>query len=162
MRTVIIGGGKGCESLLGLVTGTFLKEMTFNVRCVVDINPDAPGMIKAQELGIPVSTDMRTALSLPETGDEIRQGSVCLQVFSNDLRAQSLLSPLSGTVTKVNELVTENPNEALQSPYETGWLIQIDPSRYDEEKKLLDGFLAGRERVQQEVEDQGIQGRLFE
>lgn len=29
------------------------------------------------------------------------------------------------------------------------------------EKKLLDGFLAGRERVQDEVEQQGVQGRLF-
>jgi hypothetical protein len=30
------------------------------------------------------------------------------------------------------------------------------------EKKLLDGFLAGRERVQQEVEKVGAQGRLWE
>ena len=30
------------------------------------------------------------------------------------------------------------------------------------EKKLLDGFLAGRERVQEEVEKQGVQGKLWE
>ena len=30
------------------------------------------------------------------------------------------------------------------------------------EKKLLDGFLAGRDRIQDEVEKSGVQGRMFE
>ena len=30
------------------------------------------------------------------------------------------------------------------------------------DKALLDGFLAGRERVRDEVEKQGVQGRLWE
>ncbi len=63
MRTVIIGGGKGCASLLTLATGTFLKELTLNVQCVVDIDRTAPGIVLAERLGILTCSDMAEALS---------------------------------------------------------------------------------------------------
>lgn len=74
---------------------------------------------------------------LPAIGDEIRQGGVYFQVFSTDLRSESLLSPLSGTVKEVNKEVILNPNELLQEPYDRGWLIRIIPSKFDEEIKIL-------------------------
>lgn len=74
---------------------------------------------------------------LPSEGDEIRQGSTYFQVFSSDLRAQSLLSPLSGTVLEVNEKVINDPNQTLQDPYDEGWLIKLRPSNYNEELKLM-------------------------
>ncbi len=74
---------------------------------------------------------------LPSKHDELRQGSVYFQVFSTDLRSQSLLSPLSGTVADVNKKVLENPKEALQDPYGQGWLIKLDPSNFNEEVKLM-------------------------
>ena len=74
---------------------------------------------------------------LPEVGDKIRQGSVYFQVFSTDLRSESILSPLSGTVAEVNNEVIANPNETLQEPYDKGWLIRIIPSKFDEEIKIL-------------------------
>ncbi len=74
---------------------------------------------------------------LPSKGDELRQGSVYFQVFSSDLRSQSLLSPLSGNVVEVNKYVIDNPNASLQDPYNKGWLIRIDPTNFDNEIKLL-------------------------
>ncbi len=74
---------------------------------------------------------------LPEVGDELRQGSVYFQIFSKDLRSESLTCPLSGTVKEVNKLVLENPNEALQDPYGKGWLIKLSPSKFEEERKTL-------------------------
>lgn len=74
---------------------------------------------------------------LPSIGDEIRQGSVYFQAFSNDLRTQSLFSPLSGIVSDVNSKVLADPNTALQDPYGEGWLIKIKPTNFDEEIKLL-------------------------
>lgn len=74
---------------------------------------------------------------LPSVGDELRQGSVYFQVFSSDLRSQSLLSPLSGTVIEINEIVSKDPNTALQDPYGSGWLIRLLPSNFDEEVKLM-------------------------
>lgn len=74
---------------------------------------------------------------LPSIGDELRQGSIYFQVFSADLRSQSLLSPLSGIVLKVNEEVCNNPNEMLEDPYGKGWLIKLKPTKLIEEMELI-------------------------
>lgn len=74
---------------------------------------------------------------LPSVGDELRQGSVYFQVFSSDLRSESLLSPLSGSVSEVNEALLNQPDIFLEDPYGKGWLIKIIPSNFDEEIKIL-------------------------
>jgi CheY-like chemotaxis protein/glycine cleavage system H lipoate-binding protein len=74
---------------------------------------------------------------LPARGDEIRQGSVYLQIFSSDLSSHVVHSPLSGIVVEVNERVVSDPVHALQDPYGDGWIIRIKPSRFDFEIKLL-------------------------
>ncbi len=74
---------------------------------------------------------------LPSVGDSIRQGSVFFQLFSADLRTQSLRSPLSGEVARVNKKVVADPQGALQDPYGEGWLIKIKPAFYEDEIKLL-------------------------
>jgi CheY-like chemotaxis protein/glycine cleavage system H lipoate-binding protein len=76
-------------------------------------------------------------LYLPDEGDEVRQGSVYLKIFSTDLTAYTILSPLTGTVVEVNKRVIEDPNTALEDPYGDGWLIRLKPSRLKEELKLL-------------------------
>ncbi|RKX19076.1 MAG: hypothetical protein DRP51_08035 [Candidatus Zixiibacteriota bacterium] len=58
MRTVIIGGGKGCRAIIDLALGSFLKELPLDIICVVDIDPDARGISYAREKGIKTSTDM--------------------------------------------------------------------------------------------------------
>jgi PAS domain S-box-containing protein len=62
MKTVIIGGGKGCVAILDLAAGAFLRELTLDVECVVDIDPEAPGIQRAGELGIPTSDDIIQAM----------------------------------------------------------------------------------------------------
>ena len=62
MKTVIVGGGKGCIAILDLATGPFLRELTLDVKAVVDINPGAPGMLRAKELGISTSDDLIQAM----------------------------------------------------------------------------------------------------
>jgi len=74
---------------------------------------------------------------LPEVGDEVRQGSVYLQIFSTDLRSHNVLSPLSGTVTDVNQRVIDAPARALEDPYGDGWLIKLKPSKFEFEIKEL-------------------------
>jgi PAS domain S-box-containing protein len=62
MKTVIVGGGKGCQAIIELARGPFLKELTLDIRYVVDIDRNAPGMKLARYLGIKTSTDMVKAL----------------------------------------------------------------------------------------------------
>lgn len=76
-------------------------------------------------------------LYLPSMGDEIRQGSVYFQIFSADLRSQSLLSPLTGRVVEVNQKIIDDPSRLVEDPYGEGWLIKIEPEKFDEEIKML-------------------------
>lgn len=76
-------------------------------------------------------------LYLPDVGDEVRQGSVYLKIFSSDLTSHTILSPLTGKVVEVNLRVANHPAALLEDPYGDGWLIRIKPSRLEEELKLL-------------------------
>ncbi len=75
-------------------------------------------------------------VSLPKPGQKLTQ----LQVFGTveSIKAVSeLYSPFSGTVTKVNETLESQPELVNQSPYDAGWLIEVEPSSYEAEKGNL-------------------------
>ena len=76
-------------------------------------------------------------LYLPEPGDELRQGSAYLKIFSSDLTSHPIMSPLTGIVMEVNQRVLADPNKALEDPYGDGWLVRLKPTRFDEEISLL-------------------------
>lgn len=76
-------------------------------------------------------------VDLPAKGDELRQGSVCFQIFTADLRSHVLWSPISGTVVEVNEKVLADPEAALQDPYGEGWLLRIAPANFDKDVQAI-------------------------
>ncbi|MCL6453228.1 MAG: sigma 54-interacting transcriptional regulator [Alicyclobacillus sp.] len=61
MDVVIVGAGVGGRKLLEALVDH--PEVT--VRCVMDAEPEAPGMQLARERGIPVATDYRSVLAHP-------------------------------------------------------------------------------------------------
>jgi glycine cleavage system H protein len=75
-------------------------------------------------------------VSLPSPGQTIEQAASFGTVES--IKAVSeLYSPLSGTVTNVNTQLTNHPELVNQSPYDQGWIIEIKPSKADQERKNL-------------------------
>jgi len=61
----IVGAGSGCIAILEMVHGHVLKHFKINVVGVCDIRPDAPGMIAARTLNIPVvTTDIKDLFSI--------------------------------------------------------------------------------------------------
>jgi two-component system, NtrC family, sensor kinase len=69
MKTVIIGGGRGCLAIIDLAFSSFLKELKLEIIAIVDTDPDAPGVRRARELAIQTYTDINEALSV--TGVEL-------------------------------------------------------------------------------------------
>jgi CheY-like chemotaxis protein/glycine cleavage system H lipoate-binding protein len=67
---------------------------------------------------------------LPAVGDELRQGSVYLRLFSSDLRSHTILSPLSGMVVEVNQKYLDHP-ETLTESSEPEWLVRLQPSKFE-------------------------------
>lgn len=73
---------------------------------------------------------------LPSQGDELRQGSVFLRIFSSDLRSHTVLSPFSGIVVEVNDKYVSQP-EKLADASSQEWLIKLQPSKFEFEIKEL-------------------------
>jgi CheY-like chemotaxis protein len=77
-------------------------------------------------------------LELPAQGDYLEQGSVCVRLLTDDGRAHTLWSPLSGSVLELNEKLRETPELAAQDPSHEGWLVRLDPTNLADELASLD------------------------
>ena len=75
-----------------------------------------------------------TYVGLPREGDDVSRGEAFGTVES--VKAQSdIYCPISGTIVQVNEELEDNPEFVNESPYDKGWMIQVemsDPSELDE------------------------------
>jgi glycine cleavage system H protein len=47
-------------------------------------------------------------------------------------------SPASGSIVAVNETVSNNPELVNSSPYDEGWLVEIEPAGALDDSALLD------------------------
>ena len=78
-----------------------------------------------------------TQVDLPKEGETFRQGDVFGTVES--VKAVSdLFAPLSGKVVKVNTPLSEAPQNVNEEPFDEGWMIQLELSKPDEAKALMD------------------------
>jgi glycine cleavage system H protein len=83
-------------------------------------------------------------ITLPKQGQWIRQGQKVLTLFEDGKRA-SLVSPVEGEVTGVNEAVLKDPALAARAPYKEGWLLTVhSPDAKTSFRNLLSGSLARR------------------
>ncbi len=75
-------------------------------------------------------------VELPQVGDEIKAGEPFGSVESVKTVSE-LYAPISGTVVEVNAELDDSPEFVNESPYETAWMIVIEPSDASE----IDGLL---------------------
>src|SRR5213082_2354219 len=75
-------------------------------------------------------------LELPEVGAEIKRGQP-FGVVESTKAVSELFAPLTGKVTKVNQELVDAPEGINDSPYEKGWMIEIELSQPDEVAQLL-------------------------
>lgn len=78
-------------------------------------------------------------VNLPQLGDEISVGEAFGDVES--VKAVSdLVSPVSGTVVAINEMLLDSPESLNSQPY-TAWLIKVE--NITETEELLDAAAYG-------------------
>lgn len=63
-------------------------------------------------------------LDLPQVGAEVTAGEVCGEIESTKSVAE-LFSPVSGTVTAVNEDAVNDPAKVNEQPFGDGWLFEV-------------------------------------
>jgi len=62
-----------------------------------------------------------------------------------------LLAPVSGIIVKRNDVLTRTPHLINEHPYDEGWLLVLEPTRWIEESEAL---LSGAENIQMFLADE--------
>lgn len=73
-------------------------------------------------------------VELPEVGREVKAGEA-VAVVESVKTASDIYAPASGKIIAVNEDLSGSPEKVNESPYEGGWLFQLEVT---EEGELLD------------------------
>jgi glycine cleavage system H protein len=78
-----------------------------------------------------------TQVDLPKEGESITKDQVFGTVES--VKAVSdLFAPVSGKVVKVNDPLSDSPENVNEEPYEEGWMVQIEVADAAELSSLMD------------------------
>ena len=76
-------------------------------------------------------------VELPEIGKELKKGEE-LCVIESVKSVSELYAPLNGKVVKVNDKLDDSPEIINESPYDDGWLVELEISDKSEINDLLD------------------------
>ena len=76
-------------------------------------------------------------VSLPTVGDPVAAGDSCGELESTK-SVSDVFSPVSGTVTAVNEVLESSPETVNGDPYGDGWLFELDIDEDADLEDLLD------------------------
>ncbi|HDQ26205.1 MAG TPA: glycine cleavage system protein GcvH [bacterium] len=77
-----------------------------------------------------------TFVEPPENGKEISAGSAVTGVESVKA-ASDIYSPISGKVSGFNEALENEPGLINESPYDSGWILEVKIKDESEKEKLL-------------------------
>ena len=76
-------------------------------------------------------------VELPEVGKEVKKGDE-LCVVESVKSVSELYAPVSGKIANVNKALEETPETINESPYDEGWLVEIEVTNKSEIDSLLD------------------------
>jgi glycine cleavage system H protein len=76
-------------------------------------------------------------VELPELDKTVEKGDILVEVESTKSVGE-VYSPVSGSIVAVNETVSTNPELVNSSPYEDGWLVEIESAGELDSSALLD------------------------
>ncbi|AOK89409.1 glycine cleavage system protein GcvH [Paenibacillus sp. SEL1] len=89
-------------------------------------------------------------VELPEVGVTIEQGAE-IGTIESVKTVSDLFAPVTGTVLKVNEALESTPELVNESPYEKGWMIEVEMGK-DVEEAL--GKLLSADQYEQLISDE--------
>jgi len=78
-----------------------------------------------------------TYVELPEEGKEVKQAEVLTGIESVKA-ASDIYAPVSGKVTAVNSALDSAPEAVNKSPYEEGWIAEVEISNTGDVGSLMD------------------------
>ena len=79
-------------------------------------------------------------VELPKAGKKVKQGEE-LCVVESVKSVSEIYAPVSGKIVKVNSKLDDSPEIINESPYDNGWLVELEIS----DKSEVDGLLGAAE-----------------
>jgi glycine cleavage system H protein len=76
-------------------------------------------------------------VELPAVGKEVKKGEE-LCVVESVKSVSEIYAPLSGKIVNINKNLEDAPETINESPYDAGWLVEIEVSDETEFKTLID------------------------
>ena len=76
-------------------------------------------------------------VELPEVGKEVKKGDE-LCIVESVKSVSEIYAPVSGKIANINKKLEETPETINESPYDDGWLVEIEIANKSEIDKLLD------------------------
>jgi len=76
-------------------------------------------------------------VELPEVGKLVKKGEE-LCVVESVKSVSEIYAPISGKIANVNKNLEDTPETINESPYDEGWLVEIEIEDESEYKTLLD------------------------
>ncbi len=77
-----------------------------------------------------------TRVELKATGEAVKKGELLLSIIRKG-KLLNIYSPISGTITEVNENLETNSSLLNSSPYSDGWVYMIEPTNWGLEIQYL-------------------------
>ena len=76
-------------------------------------------------------------VELPEVGKQVKAGEAC-SVIESVKTASDVYSPLSGTITAVNDKLSDHPELINEDCFGQGWIFELDLTDPSEDNDLVD------------------------
>ena len=76
-------------------------------------------------------------VELPQIGKKVKKGDE-LCIVESVKSVSEIYAPISGIITKVNNQLDDAPETVNSSPYDEGWLVELEVENKSEIDKLLD------------------------
>ncbi len=100
MNIAVVGGGKRCKVLIDMIEKFTLKDINPQIVAVADINPNAPGLIKAKQNGVFVTDDYNHFFTMKDI-------DLILELTGNQKIFENILSKKKQTVRAVSDLTSK-------------------------------------------------------
>ena len=75
-------------------------------------------------------------IEFPDIGEKFNSGDIFGEVEAVKTVSELYL-PISGTITKINESLEDNPESVNSEPYGKGWLVKISPENFNDREGLI-------------------------
>lgn len=96
-----------------------------------------------------------TSVSFKEVGTMVERGK-SLGYVEGPRHFDTVRTPLTGRITRVNSSLDEDPKLLNHDPYGRGWFAQIEPLRFEEERGALSDLQAARAPLERKIKQLSV------